>query len=146
MAHGNLCHECPHSAQIQRGDYALTPWEKTPCAACMAGNGDRAVESLEQGHGRILPSNDALDTFMHTVANGDPGAQPELGLQDAMELLRAFCMGLVGASGLQRRILALRLEGLTPTQIAAQLHRSKQSIAGSWKRLERRCFAKVALT
>ena len=83
---------------------------------------------------------------MHTVANGDPGAQPELGLQDAMELLRAFCMGLVGASGLQRRILALRLEGLTPTQIAAQLHRSKQSIAGSWKRLERRCFAKVALT
>ena len=138
-----LCHECEHSAQIQRGVFAHIPWEKTPCAACMAGKDGRAVESLEQGHGRILPYNDALGTFLSTVATGERDARDDGGWQDAMEHLRAFCVGLAGASALQRRILVLRLEGLTTTEIAAQLRRSKQSVVGIWKRLEQRCFAKV---
>lgn len=109
----------------------------------MAGDGERAVDSLEQGHGRILPYNDALGAFLSTVATGSHGSADRNGWQDAMELLRAFCVGLAGASPLQRRILVLRLEGLTTNEIAAQLRRSKQSIAGIWKRLEQRCFAKV---
>lgn len=143
MAQGVACHECRHSASIQRGDYADIPFDETPCAKCVSGK-HRAVESLEQGHGRILSYNDGLGGWMRTVAGGGYGAARETdeGMADAMELLRAFCVGLAGASELQRQILVLRMEGLSMVEVARRLGRSRQSIGQTWNRLARRCFAR----
>lgn len=59
MARGGACHKCRFAASVQRGDYEGMEWERTPCAACMEENGDRVVDSLEQGHGRVVSYNDA---------------------------------------------------------------------------------------
>lgn len=143
MAQGN-CHECRFSARVRRGDYADVPWEKTPCAACLARNGENAVASLEQGHGRILSYDDGLGGWMRTVAGGGYGRRKETdeGMADAMELLRAFCVGLVGSSALQRRLLLLHLEGRSKAEAARILGRSRQAIERIWFRIARRCFSR----
>lgn len=95
--HYMICHSCPHNGQLQGLAY-----EGSPCEVCAkdAQGGQRANDSRETGHGRVV----SLDAIERYVADSMPNDGDGEGTDDRGALRDALCSFVKRFCGLDIRI------------------------------------------